>query len=95
MDKIFSDFIWNHRKELINIKKHGVDFVSAANAFKDAKRKIYSDAKHSEGEERFFCVGKVGGKILTVRFIYRQDKIRIFGAGYWRKGKVHYEKESD
>ncbi|MDD5109364.1 MAG: BrnT family toxin [Candidatus Omnitrophica bacterium] len=88
-------FIWDHRKELINIKKHGVDFVVATSAFKDIKRKIYTDSKHSEDEERFFCVGKVDGKILTVRFIYRHDKIRIFGAGYWRKGKVYYEKEND
>ncbi|MDO8663010.1 MAG: BrnT family toxin [Candidatus Omnitrophota bacterium] len=95
MDRISGDFIWDRRKELINIKKHGVDFVAAASVFRDTKRKIYTDSKHSEAEERLFCVGKVGGKILTVRFIYRHDKIRIFGAGYWRKGKVYYEKEND
>jgi len=95
VDEIFGVFIWDHRKELINIKKHEVDFVTASGVFKDAKRKIYTDSKHSEGEERFFCVGRVSGKILTVRFIYRHDKIRIFGAGYWRKGKVYYEKEDD
>ncbi|MGB4520668.1 MAG: BrnT family toxin [Candidatus Omnitrophota bacterium] len=44
-------------------------------------------------EERFFCIGKVEGKILTVRFIYRGGKIRIFGAGYWRKGERYYEKK--
>jgi hypothetical protein len=32
------------------------------------------------------CIGKTGAGILTVRFTYR-DQIRIFGAGYWRKGK--------
>jgi len=95
VDKIFGDFIWDQRKELINIKKHGIDFATAAGAFKDTKRKIYTDSKHSEDEERFFCIGKAGGKILTVRFIYRQDKIRIFGAAYWRKGRVYYEKEND
>ena len=29
---------------------------------------------------------------MTVRFTWRLQKIRIFGAGYWRKGKVIYEK---
>jgi hypothetical protein len=24
---------------------------------------------------------------MTVRFIYREGGIRMFGAGYWRKGK--------
>lgn len=31
---------------------------------------------------------------LTVRFTYRGSVIRIFGAGYWRKGKVIYEREN-
>lgn len=32
--------------------------------------------------------------ILTVRFTYRGSVIRIFGAGYWRKGKAIYEHEN-
>jgi hypothetical protein len=31
---------------------------------------------------------------LTVRFTYRQGVIRIFGAGYWRRGKQLYEREN-
>jgi uncharacterized protein len=31
---------------------------------------------------------------MTVRFTYRDDVIRIIGAGYWRKGKSIYEKEN-
>jgi hypothetical protein len=29
-----------------------------------------------------------------VRFTYRENVIRIFGAGYWRKGKQIYEQEN-
>jgi len=86
-------FIWDSSREAANIHKHGVDFITASKAFKDPKRKIYIDSKHSLKEERLFCIGKVEKKIVTVRFIYRDDKIRIFGAGYWRKGKVYYEKK--
>lgn len=81
------------RKELINIHKHGIDFYTAAKVFKDPKRKIYIDSKHSKQEERLFCIGSLGSKILTVRFTYRGGKIRIFGAGYWRKGVQYYEKK--
>ena len=95
MDKETSSFIWDPERELGNVYKHGVDFVAAAKAFKDPKRKIYTDSKHSEKEERFFCVGKVGDKIITVRFTYRRGKIRIFGAGYWRKGRGYYAKKDD
>ncbi len=93
--KSTSSFVWDLKKELSNIHKHGVDFVTAAKTFKDRKRKIYIDSKHSKKEERFFCIGKVGDKILTVRFTYRKGKIRIFGAGYWRKGERYYEKEDN
>ena len=49
---------------------------------------------HSKTEARFYCFGKVGDGIMTVRFTYRNDVIRIIGAGYWRKGKKIYEKHS-
>lgn len=94
MDRIFGSFIWDETKELINIYKHGVDFITACKVFKDSKRKVYIDSKHIKREERFFCIGKVEGKILTVRFTYRQGKIRIIGAGYWRKGRWYYEEEN-
>ncbi len=29
---------------------------------------------------------------MTVRFTYRENVIRIIGAGYWRRGKKIYEK---
>lgn len=95
MESSQSSFIWDYEKELVNIYKHGVDFVTAAKAFKDPKRKIYIDSKHSKTEERFFCIGKVEGKVITVRFAYRRDKIRIIGAGYWRKGEKYYEKKDN
>ena len=87
------DFIWDPRKEKVNIRKHGIDFVTAAKVFKDPRRKIFTDSRHSEKEQRYFCIGKVKNKILTVRFTYREGEIRIYGAGYWRKGKIYYEKE--
>lgn len=93
MEIEIGSFVWELEKELVNIHKHGVDFVTACKAFKDPKRKIYIDSKHSKEEERFFCVGKVKNRILTVRFTYRRHKIRIFGAGYWRKGELYYERE--
>ena len=85
-------FEWDSEKEKHNIHKHGVDFPQAAQAFRDPKRKIIIDSKHSRKEERYFCLGKVGGKILTARFTYRKGKIRIIGAGFWRGARPYYEK---
>ncbi|MBI1883548.1 MAG: BrnT family toxin [Chlamydiae bacterium] len=86
-------FIWDARKEWVNVQKHKIHFTHAAKVFKDSKRKIFIDSKHSKTEERYFCIGKVGSQILTVRFTYRENKIRIIGAGCWRKGREYYEKK--
>ena len=45
-------------------------------------------------QKRYYCFGKVKGGVLTVRFTYRHNRIRIIGAGYWRKGKNIYEKQN-
>ena len=57
-------------------------------------RVIIEDLNHSEKEERFFCLGKVKSGIMTVRFTERQGRIRIFGAGYWRKGRKIYDQKN-
>ncbi len=89
-----SDFEWDDNKDKANQKKHGVSFALAQLAFLDHHRIILKDLEHSAEEERFYCLGNVSDGILTVRFTYRSKKIRIFGAGYWRKGKKIYEKEN-
>jgi len=40
------------------------------------------------------CIGRTECGILTIRFTYRGETIRIIGAGYWRKGRKTYEKEN-
>jgi uncharacterized DUF497 family protein len=88
------DFEWDESKNLDNITKHGVTFQDAQQAFQDERRVILEDSCHSDNEQRYFCLGKVSGEIMTVRFTYRDGKVRIFGAAFWRKGKKRYEKEN-
>jgi uncharacterized DUF497 family protein len=85
-------FEWDTKKNDTNVLKHGVSFFEAQQAFLDPHRVIAEDIEHSETETRYYCFGRVGESILTVRFLYRNRIIRIFGAGYWRKGKKIYEK---
>jgi len=87
-------FEWNPEKDLINQAKHGVSFAEAQYAFADPGRVVAEDLSHSEGEKRYYCFGRVGDGVMTVRFTYRHGIIRIFGAGYWRKGKRIYEREN-
>jgi hypothetical protein len=79
---------------MLNQLKHGVSFSQAQQAFKDEQRVIARDLAHSQEEDRFYCFGQVDSGVLTVRFTYRNKRIRIIGAGYWRKGKQIYEEEN-
>ena len=92
MNKFY--FEWDSEKDLLNQEKHDISFYFAQKAFADPKRIIYEDFKHSDKEKRYFCFGKVENAILTVRFTYRGNIIRIIGAGYWRKGRQYYEEEN-
>lgn len=87
-------FEWDASKDADNQAKHGIPFALAQYAFADPKRVIAEDTAHSAREMRYFCLGRVGEGVLTVRFTYRGGIIRIFGAGYWRKGKTIYEQEN-
>jgi len=87
-------FEWDENKNTLNQKKHNISFELAQYAFLDSKRVIAKDVDHSRKEERFYCFGIIKENIVTVRFTYRNNKIRIIGAGYWRMGKEIYEKEN-
>ena len=87
-------FEWDAEKDRENQEKHNVPFSLAQYAFLDPKRIIVEDINHSTEESRFFCIGRVDEGIMTVRFNYRYDIIRIFGAGYWRKGRKIYEDQN-
>jgi len=91
-----SNFEWDEAKNLENERKNGVSFYKAQFAFLDEYRVITEDLAHSQEEKRYYCFGlnqeKTG--VLTVRFTYRSERIRIFGAGYWRKGKKIYEQSN-
>lgn len=85
------DFEWDTEKDIANQGKHAVPFAEAQLAFMDPHRLVALDHSHSTPEEkRYFCFGKVEGRVLTVRFTYREGRVRIFGAGYWREGRKRY-----
>jgi uncharacterized DUF497 family protein len=90
------EFEWDPAKDKTNQLKHGVSFSQAQRAFLDPERVIIEDVKHStKKEKRFFCHGFYNDHILTVRFTYRVGLIRIFGAGFWRQGRIKYEEENN
>ena len=82
---------WDEEKNQINQVKHRVSFEEACQAFEDPQRVIIKDVTHSREEDRLYCIGQIARGIVMVRFVYRHDHVRIFGAGFWRRGKEMYE----
>ena len=92
-DVVSGSFEWNEQKNRLNEEKHGVSFEEAKYAFFDSRCVIAVDQAHSTPNEiRHYCIASIERGVITVRFTYRNGKIRILGAGFWRKGRRTYEK---
>ena len=89
------DFEWDAAKEKENLRKHGVTFLEAVEAFSDPNGFVVSDEKHSKTERRYYWIGKIAsGKVLTTRFTRRLGKIRIIGSAEWREFRRMYDEKT-
>jgi hypothetical protein len=67
-------FEWNEKKNLLNIKKHGISFEDAAYAFSDIDAISILDDAHSIDEERWILIGKI--KTHGIVIVVHTDRIR-------------------
>lgn len=74
-------FEWDVAKSEANLTKHGLDFDEAAEVFYDRVALRRSDRNN---EERWIAVGLSHGRIVSVIFTLRDDKIRIISARHPR-----------
>lgn len=75
-------FEWDTEKEKLNIKKHGLDFATAALVFKDSNRVELFDDIHSEFEDRYITIGMINKIAYIVYVVYteRNESISIISA---------------
>jgi len=59
---------WDEEKAKKNELKHGITFMSAANAFNDPNALLLDDAKHSIIELRQWLIGETDVGIVVVVF---------------------------
>jgi uncharacterized DUF497 family protein len=87
----FVDFEWDDNKRIANAEKHGIDFADAVQIFEDPRQVTFRAAHH--GEERFLSIGAIRGRIVTVVFTLRGEKVRIISVRSARKSeRAHYER---
>lgn len=71
--------VWDDKKAAINKQKHGVSFENAALVFADDNAIVRRDDKHSQDEDRWQIIGKVGD-VLFVVFTERGEAVRLITA---------------
>ena len=77
-----------------NQRQHGVSFDDAQWAFFDHRRVLVEDSAAAAQAPRRFCLGRVGGLVLTVRYHHLDGKTTLLSAGYWKKGRQFYEAQN-
>jgi uncharacterized DUF497 family protein len=74
-------FIWDAKKAVKNLRKHGVSFHEAATVFRDTLSATGLDPDHSIGENRFVTFGiSEAGRMLVVSHTEEDESIRIVSA---------------
>lgn len=75
-------FEWDDEKARANIKKHGIDFETAAKVFADENRLEIYDEKHSEDEDRYITIGMIDNVACVVMVVYteRGEAVRLISA---------------
>lgn len=77
------EFEWDAGKNIVNVRKHGIDFADAVHVFSDPASISFASKIRSE-EARRLIVGKVSGIFMTVVYTVRGERIRIISARHSR-----------
>lgn len=72
-----SKFEWDDAKRVINLEKHGVDFVDAEKMWQGTMV-VAEDTRLDYGESRYVGIGRIEGRVMVVVYTERvPDIVRI------------------
>jgi uncharacterized DUF497 family protein len=83
-------FEWDKPKAAENYAKHGVDFETACQVFRDPFAVERLDDREDYGEDRFVLIGIVEDVVLTVVYMERDGRFRLISA---RRATRHEQDE--
>lgn len=73
-------FEWDDAKAAENYAKHGVDFETARQVFRDPFAVEQIDDRENYGEDRFVLIGMADGVLLVVVHTERDGRSRLISA---------------
>lgn len=71
---------WDENKRILNIRKHGFDFVDLVPMLEAGNVHVHEDSDHSYAEPRYHAYGLCRGIPVQVTFTFRDESIRIISA---------------
>jgi uncharacterized DUF497 family protein len=74
------EFEWDDAKAAANLVRHSVSFGKAREAFEDPLALHRDDDRMDYGEDRYLTVGEAGGRLISVVWTSRDERIRIISA---------------
>jgi uncharacterized protein len=72
-------FEWDEAKHLVNLDKHGIDFIDVPAVF-DGDIVTIEDDRYSYGERRFVTFGLLQERVIAVVHADRGESVRIISA---------------
>jgi len=79
-------FEFDEKKSILNLEKHGIDFVSAQELWQDPE--LVEVKAKSENEPRFLIVARINKKYWSAVITHRGGTIRIISVRRSRKSEV-------
>ncbi len=79
------EFEWDENKNKINIIKHKIDFIEAANVLEQENVLVYPSSHQSE--ERFIAIGPYQDRYITIVYTMRGNSYRIISARAARRNE--------
>jgi uncharacterized DUF497 family protein len=83
--KGFSVFEWDEEKRIVNLEKHGIDFMRAKEIWLSPVLEMRSKQEH--GEDRFIAIGTSNNVLIAVIYTWRDDNRRLISARKARKNE--------
>ncbi|MGH8069996.1 MAG: BrnT family toxin [Candidatus Entotheonellia bacterium] len=85
-------FVWDRNKTSANLRKHGIPFEQAAQAFFDPFLKLVDARRHEEGRDAIIGMGTRWNLLFVVHIELEVEAIRIISARkVTRREWAHYE----
>jgi uncharacterized protein len=85
-------FVWDRNKAATNLRKHGIPFEQAAEAFFDPFLKLVDASRHEEARDAILGMDTRWNLLFVVHIELEQDAIRIISARKaTRRERAYYE----